>query len=481
MDTDHTPANNAVAENARELAAITVWSQAHLGGTLARIERQRRWRPVWRVDMADGGATRSYLFKGDRVWDAHPYPLEHELHMLEVLGANGIQTPPLRGFCPDPRAIVMDWMPGGRDPGLVMEAAETKSVMTADRWAASLRYMEILADMHRIAPDKFAAAGAIMPAGAHDLALNNYERFHAMYVEKAIVDPLMRFVTGWLRRNVPANRNRISFVTGDCCQFLADGREVTAVIDFEIGHLGDHLHDLACFRGRHPVENLGDVPALFRHYEQALGETLDIDAIAYHTVAFLGIGYFAPLFALDETGPGGDWVESEVQCAFIGRRCVEALAEILDIDLEDLALPAPRASPTEEMALAKLLADVNRLPLGETFAGWQRGVLASIPAWLLGQARYRRWAEDADLAEITALVGRTSPDLAEADRALDTFVQEAGPEQDAALVRLFHRRLLRQCLIIAGPEAPADHIALMKVEPILELWKSRAPQRRAAA
>ncbi len=454
-------------ESAREIAQISAWANGNLPGTVASVVRQRRWRPVWRVDMAEAGGTASYLFKGTRAWEAHPYPLEYEMRMLEVLAAHGVPVPPLRGYCADPRAIVMEWMPGGRDPGLVMEAAETKSVMTADRWAASLRYMEILADMHRIPAPAFAAAGCAMPEGAQDVALNSFERFYAMYVATGIVDPMMEFCAGWLRRNAPG-RTRTSFVTGDCGQFLSDGPDVTCVLDMEVGYLGDHLHDLACFRGRHPVENMGDLPALFRHYEAALGEPLDLDAIAYHTIVFLCIGYFAPLFALPETRPGGDFVESAVQVAFIGRRCFEALAEILEVALDEIALPAPRPSPLEEMALAKLGADLRRLSLSETFAGWQRGVLASVPDYLASQARYRRWAEDADLDEIETLLGERPGDMAAADRALDAYVRGAAPEQDAALVRLFHRRLLRQCLIIAGPDAADDHIALMKVEPILD-------------
>ena len=114
------------------------------------------------------------------------------------------------------------------------------------------------------------------------------------------------------------------------------------------------------------------------------------------------------------------------------------------------------------------VADLHRLPLSETFAVWQRGILASVPEYLLNQARYRRWAEDADLDELEALLGTRPADLVEADRQLVAFIRSAGPERDAELIRLLHRRLLRQCLIIAGPDAPADHLALMKVEPLLD-------------
>src|SRR3546814_12795416 len=92
------------------------------------------------------------------------------MRMMQVLEANGIRVPHVHGMCPEPLAIIMEWMRGGRDPGLVQEAIESGSVMTDDRWAASLKYMEILAGMHQIPPEQFAEAGAKIPSGASDMA-----------------------------------------------------------------------------------------------------------------------------------------------------------------------------------------------------------------------------------------------------------------------------------------------------------------------
>src|SRR3546814_7216559 len=83
-----------------------------------------------------------------------------------------------------------------------------------------------------------------MPSGASDIALNSFERFYAMCTDHGIIDPFMEFCTVWLRRNVPEHRSRISFVTGDFGQFLSEGPEVTAILDVEVGYLGDHPHDL---------------------------------------------------------------------------------------------------------------------------------------------------------------------------------------------------------------------------------------------
>lgn len=463
-----TEPNASATSTEQELASIKTWVATHLNGHVTDIERQRRWRPVWKVIFDRDGTQHEVLFKSVRAWDAHPYPLEYELKMLEVLAENGIPTPPLFGMCEFPRAIVMGWMPGGRDPGLVMEALENKSVMTDERWAASLEYMEILARMHSIDVKKFEEKGVEVPTGgAADIALNSFERFHAMSERLGVADPLMEFCTAWLRRNVPAHRSRISFVTGDCGQFLSQGSKVTTVLDMEVGYLGDHLHDLACFRGRHPIENMGDLPALFRHYEKALGEPLDLPVIAYHTVVFLCIGYYAPLFALDQEAPGGDWVESAMQVAMIGRRCIEAMAEIAGVELEAFELPKPHSSPMEKLALRKLAAEVRRIPSSEAYPGWLLNTVASIPDYLLAQASYRGWAETEDLNDAVAVLGYRPADLDELDRALTQFVREAGPEHDAALIQLFYRRMLRQCLICAGPGATTEHMMLAEVEPIL--------------
>lgn len=458
----------AVASHSDDVTRLTRWLEEHLGCSEIRLHKQRRWRPVWHAEARQNGKPIEFLLKGERTWPTHPYPLDYEMRMQRTLHENGIPIPAILGMCPEPNTIVMQWMRGGRDPGLIQEAIENRSTMSPDRWTASLRYMEILADMHRIAPERFAAQGATMPTNATELALGNYERFHAMTRQLGITDPLLEFSVRWLRRNVPQNRHAVSFLTGDCGQFLSDGPELTCIMDVEIGHLGDPMRDLACFRGRHPIENMGDVPALFLHYEQSAGVPLNYDAIAYHTVSFLAEAIYGPLFGLHETGRGGDWVESAVQVAMIGRRCMEALAEILGLELEDLSLPTPEPTPFEDLALAKLAADIGRLDETEALQDWQRGIMLTIPDYLRKRGHYRAWLEREDLADIAAVIGRDSADIVEADAALVRFIKEAGPEQDAALTRLFHRRTLRHCLVIAGPDASPDHLALAKMEPILD-------------
>ena len=62
-------------------------------------------------------------------------------------------------------------------------------------------------------------------------------------------------------------------------------------------------------------------------------------------------------------------------------------------------------------------------------------------------------------------LGKRPANLPAADKALVDFIKSAGPEHNAALIKLLYRKLLRQCLIISGGDP--DHLVLCKMEPIL--------------
>ncbi len=458
----------AAAEDGRR-TRIRAWVEENVRGRVTAIDRLRRWRPVWRVDYERDGETRSLLVKSLRPWEATPYSLEHEAKLMQVLGAHGIPVPHVHGVIADPHGFVMDWAEGERDPGLVQQASESASTMSAGRWKASLDYMDYLAQMHAIPRTAFAGTEVGDPVGARAIALDSYERNYQLLEKRDGVDALIEFFTLWLRRNVPMHRTEACFVTGDCGQFLIEGDKITAILDVEIGHWGDPMHDLACFRGRHPVENMGDVPALFRHYAEISGKPLDLPVIAYHTVCFLALATIGPMVALIEKHPGGDWVEAVLQIAFIARRTLEAMAEIEDVELDTLTLPPPQPTPWEDMATEKLAGEVSRLTTSPTFEKWQRDVLLSLPRYLTARARYGRWMDEAELEDVAAILGRQPADPIEAERAMLAFVRQAGPEQDKTLIRFYHRKIQRLCLMLAGPDAPADHILLIKMEPILHI------------
>lgn len=464
-----TESQDAATVEAGRRSRIASWVEANVGGRVTGVDRLRRWRPVWRVDYEQDGQALALIVRGLRPWESIPYSLEYEMRLMQILEKHGIKVPHVHGMIPDPYAFVMDWAEGGRDPGLVQQASENASTISPQRWKASLKYMEVLAKMHAIPIHAFAGTEAGNPIGPQGIALDSYERNYKLLEKHDAVDALIEFFTIWLRRNVPMHRTKATFVTGDCGQFLSVGEEITAILDVEIGHLGDPLHDLACFRGRHPVENMGDVPALFRRYAEVTGEPLDVPVIAYHTVCFLALATIGPMLAFVEKHPGGDWMEAIMQLGFIGRRTLEAMAEIVGVELEEMELPEPHVTPWEDMATEKLESELGRLPTSATFEPWQRDVLLSLPRYLRSQARYGRWMEEGELGDAAALLGSRPANVVEADRAMKDFVRTAGPERDADLIRFFYRKIMRLCLMLAGPGAPRDHLLFIKVEPILNV------------
>ena len=53
-----------------ESVRITEWLERDLGGRVARIERQARWRPAWWVDLERDGELLPLYVRGDRIKDA---------------------------------------------------------------------------------------------------------------------------------------------------------------------------------------------------------------------------------------------------------------------------------------------------------------------------------------------------------------------------------------------------------------------------
>src|SRR3546814_13776776 len=84
--------------------------------------------------------------------------------------------------------------------------------------------------------------------------------------------PIMRFIAQWLRRNVPQDRTRATFVNFDAGQFLYEDDRVTGLIDFEVSSFGDPAAELSGLRLRDAAEPLGDLSAMIDRYEMLTGE-----------------------------------------------------------------------------------------------------------------------------------------------------------------------------------------------------------------
>jgi aminoglycoside phosphotransferase (APT) family kinase protein len=148
-------------------------------------------------------------------------------------------------------------------------------------------YMATLARLHRLPLQPFVDAGverAATPAGS---GLYGIERFETVWrAGKSAPNPLLEFMLGWMKRNPVDTRGRESTIVWDSGQMHQQDGRLIALLDVEIGHIGDPMMDLAAPRMRDTVLHFGDFANLYAEYERAGGFPVDIDAVQLHHIAF---------------------------------------------------------------------------------------------------------------------------------------------------------------------------------------------------
>ena len=457
--------------DAARAAAIASWIAANLGGTVTHMKRLPRWRPLWKVEYRDkAGEERTVLVRGDRPISSL-FSLEHEMRVTKVLEANGVKVPHVHGWIDFPKSYVIDWIEtgGDRDPGMIYTAIDTPTGMDAERWQAMQIYMDGLAKIHTIPITEFKNIECYAePKTANEVALNMIEKQYQFGIDNGLNDAVLAYIMSWLRRNVPAHRTEASFVTGDAGQFMSRGTEVKAYLDFEIAHIGDLHWDLACFRGRHPYENMGDIPALYRRYEQASGIKLDMAVINYHTASFLLFAAIAAKAFMEPDARDSNWIEGVFEYLSCIRRALEAIAECEGITLDyDLRLPEPESGFFADLGLQKLVIDIGRLPVSDAFADWERGLLGAVATYQLNYARYGRWFAEATIKDISRITGKHHDTLDDAEAAIMAVIDTDAPKLDAELIRIMHRRSLRLSMLTVASDPDENNPFFIKLDNIM--------------
>jgi hypothetical protein len=413
------------------------WVEQELGCEIVSYERQPRWRPAFFVEARRDGAPLPLYLRGERgELDHGAYPFEHEARVLQVMESEGLPVPHIYGIIPDPKMIVMDKMPGRINLETAADEAERVSVLN--------HYMELLADLHAIDPKRFVEIGVEKPTDAEAAGFADLHRWEATFRKaKNRPEPIIEFIYGWLRRNVPKDRYEISCLQVDSAQFLFDQGRVTSFIDLELACLGDPAADLAGMRGRDLAEPLGPLQPAFEHYFEKTGKRIPKEVIDYHTVRFnlSTPTTCAPLVIAPP--PAADYIQYLGWYWVWSRACIEVMADMAGVDLPRPSIPEPARSgyaPAHDWLVDKLgtlrsnASDFLRYELDTT---WRTAVylqrVESMGAEMDAQ----------EAAEIDALLGRkTRPLNREAE--LEAFAIEHGAAKEAELLQLFQKRCLRQ-------------------------------------
>ncbi|MEE2662963.1 MAG: phosphotransferase family protein [Myxococcota bacterium] len=436
----------------RDSARVVEWLEAHFEGRVVSIDRQPRWRPVWFADVEREGETLALCVRGDRSDAQIGFTLEHEMRFQQLLGERGIPVSRVHGWIDEPRAYVMDRVDGRPD---------FEGTSSEDRRRAMDDYISILARIHSLEPEPFADAGILRapePAQSGLIGMQAYEQAYRR--RKKQPDPFLEFCLGWLARNPVDTRSRETPIVWDSGQFHQRDGRIVAVLDLEIGHIGDPMMDLAGFRMRDTILGFGDFGELYDRYAEITGEPVDIAAIQHHHLAFTLTNQLAFHAALADPPAESDFMTNLQWCSETNLFAVEALAEILGLELPPVEIPEPRESPIAT-AHRHLVTSLREL---ETSAPNTQHAVRILFRLARHTARFDEIGDatsQADLDDLGELLGRRPASWQEGAAARARYVQADGGVHDAELALLFHRRLTRlKALLGPAGSAMARHLPI---------------------
>ena len=430
------------AKLAPEWQRAFAFAESKVGGRIVGAERQPRWRPAWFLDIERPNGTHVPIYlRGARGEAADGDDrLRHESTCLELLEKHGIPVPHVHGFHHEPEAIVMDKAAGRINLATVEDPTERKAIRD--------HYMQILADIHRIDLADFQRAGLALPASAEELALGDFDTWVASYRStKKRPEPAIEFAVDWLYRNVPKGRERTSFLVGDSGQFLFDRGRVTAVIDVELGYVGDPAADLGGLLARDLSEPLGDLEDAMRSYEEASGEPVDRRVVLYHAIRFGMITPLATAIQVAAPNTATDFLQYLVWYLTYARCPLELIAHLEHIDVPPAELPSESLSPWA-IGHDVLQARLASLEREDPYEAYQIEAVRRTAEYLRRADRHGPALEAADLDEAGELLGDRPESWQERDVALEELVASNRGERDAELLRYFVRRLQRQEFLV---------------------------------
>ena len=417
------------------------WVEKTIGGRIVHWEVQPRWRPACFIDVDVDGTIVALYWRGARgALDHGISDLRYEYNVLQVLEAHGIPVPHIYGFCDEPEGLLLARLPGRTE---MVDAVDDN-----ERVALLDEYVEIMARMHAIRVGDFEARGLRRPTTSDELGLADFDAWERVYrAKKRGPAPMEEFGIRWIRRNMPPDRSKVCFVTADCGQFLFEHGRIVALLDFEFSFLGDPAADLAGLRCRDAAHSLGDMRRAIARYGELTGDHIDPRVIDYHTVRF---GWVNPLslgwMCLDPPKEI-NYVQYKAWYVLCSMWSLDVLALLTGATLDPLdipdAAPSPRG-PAYQLMVAAL--DPDNAPDGER--AYELGSLHRVAQYLEQSDLYGPAFEEDNMAEVAEILGYRPATWQQAEAALERFVLSAGPEHDAALVRLFYRRLAREAALL---------------------------------
>ena len=265
--------------------------------------------------------------------------LRIEAKLMQVARENGIPEPEVF-YVLEPNdelgaGFVMEWLDGVALGARIVRSPDLAEV----RPKLARQCGEILGRLHTIDLEAHGLDRDLASLSASDFIEQTRGRYEALDTPQPMID----FTARWLMENLPDSPDRTlvhnDFRNGN---LMVDQTGVSAVLDWEIAHIGDPMRDLGwiCTNSWRygagpelPVGGFGTYEDLFAGYEATSGKTVELARVQYWEV--FGSFWWA-VSTLGMTQHYRQGMDRSVERVTIGRRTTEC-----QVDCVNLLIPGP--------------------------------------------------------------------------------------------------------------------------------------------
>ncbi len=430
---------------------LSRWTEEVTGDTLVSARRMPGGgrKQAWFVDMQSESGDVDELFlrwdPGDPAASGDPWTVHREAAFYGAFRDTGLPIARLIAVHPTHQAMLATRMSG------TASFAGIKDPIAAEQVAAD--FMGHLADMHGFSPVALGLAASA--PSVHQLVNEQLAEMDALIAFRGgRPEPLLAIALRWLHANVPGYDGPAVVVQGDTGpgNFLHDGARVTAIVDWELAHLGDPMDDLAWVGLRSVQEPFGELSTRFAEYQARSNHPIDLDRITYYRVMaeakIVAMGHGQELVEQSSLAGGGRDVGARLVFGHLHRRLLlECLSDAIGLALPAVALPdAPPHSDLDDLFMIVLdqLRHVIVPRIADPFAVQRTKGMARVLKYLARATQLRPQSEAAELADLTEALGEAaSSTLPEARSAFNQRVLDGSLTDNAALL-VMHRRIRRE-------------------------------------
>ncbi|KAF0957819.1 phosphotransferase family protein [Rhodococcus sp. T7] len=211
-----------------------------------------------------------------------------EFAVLQALEKSGLPTPVVRWLDADGRALgrpslIMRRLPGTCDYRVLRNSA----LPLAERISLARRFCALLAEVHAVDWHTLGLGDVLVDPGRH-AARAELDQWTAILRQDQLEPwPELEYAVAILGERAPTSSRTVlvhaDFKPGNL--LLAD-KHVTALLDWELAHLGDPLEDLGWVTqplraSEHTIDRSWEAEDLVNYYERESGVTVDRAALAW--------------------------------------------------------------------------------------------------------------------------------------------------------------------------------------------------------